>query len=121
MHFSCPGCASTYCSTPTPTGSGATGPIASCSAATSFAAAGFEDEVHIVEEVSSFLELIEVSSNEGEMEPEEEEGEHEAIEEGLGHDSDPEDEDLEMQDFDNDSGEEDVDSSDPNYNPFRDR
>ena len=71
----------------------------------------------------SSSELIEVSSNEGEIEldqdeqePAEEVGENEHLEEEVvGHESDPEDEDSKMQDFD--SGEEDDDSSDLNYDP----
>ena len=75
------------------------------------------------------LELIELSSDEGETElykdmekPDEEVGEHEPLEGELeGHNSDPEDEDLEMEDVDSDFRVEDDDSSHPGYDPSRDR
>lgn len=64
-----------------------------------------------------------MSSDESEMElnePKEEVGEKGPLEEKLvGHESDPEDEDSEVQDFDSDSREKD-DSSDPDYDPSRD-
>ena len=78
----------------------------------------------MVEEVPGSLEFIEVSFDEGEMEPDKnkEVGEPEPLEEELeGHKNDPEDENLEMTDVDSDSGEEDDDSSNPDYDPSRDR
>ena len=39
----------------------------------------------------------------------------------VGHESDPGDEDLEMQDLDSELGEEDDDSSDPDYDSSRNR
>ena len=84
------------------------------------------DKVHVVEEVPSSPELIEVifdecgMEHEGDMELdedveelEEEVGEHELLNEEFDH----EDEDAEMQDSNSDSREEDDDSSHPNYNP----
>jgi len=87
------------------------------------------DKVHVVEEVPSSPELIEVSSDEGGMEPDEDEeepgeevGEHEPLEEDVeDHESDPNGEDLEMDDADSDSRKEDDDSSNPDYDPSRDR
>ena len=74
-------------------------------------------------------EIIEVSFDKGGMELDElkeelaeEVGENKPlVVELVGHESDPGDEDLEMQDLDSELGEEDDDSSDPDYDSSRNR
>jgi len=79
--------------------------------------------------VPSSPEIIEVSFDKGGMELDElkeelaeEVGENKPlVVELVGHESDPGDEDLEMQDLDSELGEEDDDSSDPDYDSSRNR